>query len=136
VNLCLHCILIDLHLPPHSVVKQVNKQHPHLSRALPWGRFGEYRVLNLCVTDKIHCDPLDAGLTMISIFTEQSPHYLCLPELGVKVLITNGSVVALASAYLYHFVEQAQNLGIRFSYLFTSRVRTVDRLKVQRADLC
>ena len=73
---------------------------------------------------------------MISIFTEQEAHYLCLPELGVKLLVAHGSVVALASAYLYHFVEQAQGTGIRFSYLFTSRVRTVDRLKVERADLC
>jgi hypothetical protein len=88
------------------------------------------------VTDKIHCDPLDAGLTMISIFTEQPLHYLCLPELGVKLLVADGSVVALASAYLHHFVQQAQDSGIRFSYLLTSRVRTVDRLKVQRADLC
>lgn len=92
--------------------------------------------MNLCVTDKIHCDPLDAGLTMIVIFTEQSPHHICLPELGVKLLVANRSVVALASAFLYHFVQQAQESGLRFSYLFTSRLRTVDRLKVQRADVC
>lgn len=122
--------------PLCSIVKKIDTQLPQLARALPWGMFAEYRVLNLCVTDKIHCDPLDAGLTMISIFTEQPAHHLCLPELGVKLLIANGSVVALASAYLYHFVQQAQESGIRFSYLFTSRLRTVDRLKVQRADLC
>jgi hypothetical protein len=89
----------------HNRMAAVLRQQPK-GETLPRPGRGDYefRVLNWGATDKAHCDPQDCGLTMILVVTTQDPHYLALPEINAKVRIENGSIIALASAYLDHFV--------------------------------
>jgi len=90
----------------------------------------EFRVINWGATDRPHCDPHDCGLTMILVVTEQPDHCLVLPELNIKVEIGNGVVVALASAYLDHFVAGVVGQEKRSSLLFISQIGTARKLKV------
>ena len=85
---------------------------------LPVGNAWEFRVINLdSVAAKCHCDPNDFGFTIILVLGTFKDHYLCVPELGVKLLISPGSMVALPSAYCDHFVSQFEGTA-RFSILF------------------
>lgn len=85
---------------------------------LPVGNAWEFRVVNLdSVATKCHCDPNDFGFTIILVLGTFRDHYLCVPELGVKLLISPGSMVALSSAYCDHFVSQFEGTA-RFSILF------------------
>lgn len=77
-------------------------------------------MINWGATDKAHCDPNDCGLTMILVVTSQPDHYLALPEIQSKVRVGNGTVVALASAYLDHFVAGTRGSSNRYSLLFIS----------------
>ena len=84
----------------------------------------EYLVINWGATDRPHCDPKDCGLTMILILTDKPCHFLALPELRVKVEIGDGYVIALASAYLDHFVTGLRNSKDRRSLLFITQLQT------------
>ena len=95
----------------------------------------EYRVVNWGGTDRPHCDPKDCGLTMILILTDQPKHFLVLPELMVKVEIGDGYVIALASAYLDHFVAGLQNSQRRYSLLFISQRQTARWFNVDLPSL-
>ena len=86
-------------------------------------------------TDRPHCDPHDCGLTMILVVTEQPDHFLVLPELKAKVVIGNGTVVALASAYLDHFVAGVKGQKGRYSLLFISQMATARAFAVQLPKL-
>lgn len=97
--------------------------------------FFEFRVLNWGAANRAHCDPHDAGLTMLLILTEQADHYLCLPEVKMKIKIGNGTVVALASAYLDHFVEGCKTSKDRYSLLFISQRQTATYLKIAKPRL-
>ena len=44
-------------------------------------------------------------------------HFLCLPEIGMKLRVAPGSLVALPSAYIDHFVSEFSGRD-RFSVLF------------------
>jgi hypothetical protein len=72
---------------------------------------------------------------MILILTDQEDHYLCLPELRLKLAIGNGSIVALASAYLDHFVEGCQGFANRYSLLFISQRQTARYFQVETPAL-
>jgi hypothetical protein len=68
---------------------------------------------------------------MILILTDQDDHFLALPELKLKLKIGNGRIVALASAYLDHFVDGCKGSDNRFSLLFISQKATANFFKVQ-----
>ena len=59
---------------------------------------------------------------MILVVTSQPDHYLALPEIKAKVRVGNGTVVALASAYLDHFVSGTRGSSNRYSLLFISQI--------------
>lgn len=95
----------------------------------------EFRVVNWGATDKAHCDPNDCGLTMILVVTSQPDHHLALPEINAKVRVGNGTIVALASAYLDHFVAGAQGSSNRYSLLFISSLPVAKFYEIDLPDL-
>jgi hypothetical protein len=95
----------------------------------------EFRVINWGATDKAHCDPNDCGLTMILVVTSQPDHFLALPEINTKVRVGNGTIVALASAYLDHFVSGTRGSSNRYSLLFISQIAVARFFGIGLPDL-
>ncbi|KAG5461362.1 MAG: hypothetical protein BJ554DRAFT_6459 [Olpidium bornovanus] len=69
------------------------------------------------VAAKVHCDPGDFSFTFILVLGDFEPHFLCVPELGTKIPLLPGFIVALPSAYCDHFVSAFQGQD-RFSLVF------------------
>jgi hypothetical protein len=67
---------------------------------------------------------------MILVGSSQPEHFLVLPELKTKVRIGNGSIVALASPYLDHFVHGTKGSNGRVSLLFISGISTARYLNI------
>jgi hypothetical protein len=108
---------------------------------------GEYKVINFGSTDRAHCDPHDAGLTLILVITDHPAHHLVLPEIGkyvllstfslselqltssfkgLKLKIDNGTMIAIASAYLVHFVHGIQQAMGRYSLVSITQRATAN----------
>lgn len=93
-------------------------------------------MVNFGSTNQVHCDPNDCGLTMILILTTQPRHFLCMPEIGLKFSIENGSIVAIASAYVKHFVWGTQTPKERYSLIFISQRKTAKEFDIPLPPLC
>ena len=118
-----------------SVVDAISADYPQLRPGLPLGNAWEYRILNLgYVPSKRHCDVTDLGFTLVMVLGDFEEHFTCLPELGVKVRVRPGSLVALPSSYYDHFVSEVTGVD-RFSIVFTSVRPTAERLKLIEKDV-
>lgn len=57
------------------------------------------------------------------------PHFLCVPELGIKLPLQSGSIFALPSAYCDHFVSAFQGED-RFSLVLSCARSNVRQLNL------